>query len=217
LLLLAGGWSRKMESSSEEPMRLMSRPMSLMLVDDNPTFLRILRRFLEEAKVPNLTVVATAGDGREALDIASAVRPTLMVVDLLMPDLHGPDLIHSLRGMLPGTGIIALTMLGAEVYRQAALAAGADDCVTRADLEHDLLPALLRVAQTRSTASDSVSLPTGSADAAPGGSQHCHRVNGPGAVPTARPANASPIGRSFGGEPGDSARRRTDHGTPGFS
>jgi len=37
--------------------------MSLMLVDDNPMFLRILRRFLEEADVPNLAIVATAGSG----------------------------------------------------------------------------------------------------------------------------------------------------------
>jgi DNA-binding NarL/FixJ family response regulator len=153
--------------------------MSLMLVDDNPMFLRILRRFLEEANLPNLTVVATAGSGREALDTAPTVRPTMMVVDLVMPDCHGPELIHSLRRMLPETGIIALTMLGAEVYRQAALAAGADDCVTRADLEHNLLPALLRVARARSPASDPGPPPGASADAAPGGSEHCHRGNGP--------------------------------------
>jgi len=153
--------------------------MSLMLVDDNPMFLRILRRFLEEAGVPNLTVVATAGSGREALDLSPTVRPTMMLVDLVMQDCHGPELIRSLRRMLPETGIIALTMLGAEVYRQAALAAGADDCVTRADLEHVLLPALLRVAQARSTASDSGPTPGGSVDAAPDGSEHRHRVDGP--------------------------------------
>jgi DNA-binding NarL/FixJ family response regulator len=142
-------------------------------------FLRILRRFLEEANLPNLTVVATAGTGREALDIAVTARPTVMVVDLMMPDYHGPELIRSLRRMLPATGIVALTMLGAEVYRQAALAAGADDCVTRADLEHELLPALLCVAQARSTASNSGSPPGASADAAPDGSEHRHRVNWP--------------------------------------
>jgi CheY-like chemotaxis protein len=166
-----------------------NRPMSVMLVDDNPTFLRILRRFLEEAGVPNLAVVATAGGGREALDLAAALRPALMVVDLLMPDLHGPELIHRLRCLLPGAGIIALTMLGAEVYRQAALAAGADDCVTRADLEHDLLPALFRVAQAQLPASDSVPLSGGSADAMRG-SGHCHRVKGSEAALPARPADA---------------------------
>jgi CheY-like chemotaxis protein len=170
-----------------------NRPMSLMLVDDNPTFLRILRRFLEEANVPHLAVVATAGNGKEALEIASAIRPTMMMVDLLMPDLPGPELIRSLRRMLPKTGIIALTMLGAEVYRQAALAAGADDCVTRADLELDLLPALLRVAEIRSAAFDFAPLAGGSADAAPGGSERCHRVNGPGAVPPARPVDVPPF------------------------
>jgi len=141
--------------------------MSLMLVDDNPTLLRILRRFLEEANVPNLTVVATAGSGREALDKARIIHPNMMVVDLVMPDLHGPELIQSLRRLLPDTGIIALSMLGEEVYRQAALAAGADDCIARADLEHELLPALIRVAQARSNASDSGRPPGSSADGPP--------------------------------------------------
>jgi len=158
-----------MERGPEKPISMMS----LMLVDDNPVFLRILRRFLEEANVPNLTIVATARGGREALDTARTARPTMMVVDLLMPNLRGPEVIRSLRRMLPGTGIIALTMLGGDVYRQAALDAGADESVTRADLEHDLLPALLRVAQARSTASDPAPLAGGSGgstDAAPGGS-----------------------------------------------
>jgi CheY-like chemotaxis protein len=167
-----------------------SRSMSLMLVDDNPTFLRILRQFLEEASVPNLSVVATAGNGKEALDIAPTLRPSLMVVDLLMPDIHGPELIRSLRHLLPETGIIALTMLGADVYRQAALAAGADDCIARADLEPDLLPALLRVAEIRSAAIGSRPLPGGLAASAPGGSEHCHRVNGGKTVPAARPVDA---------------------------
>jgi DNA-binding response OmpR family regulator len=167
--------------------------MSLMLVDDNPMFLRILRRFLEEADVPNLAIVATAGSGEEALATAQTVRPTMMVVDLVMPNLRGPDLIRSLRQMLPETGIIALTMLGAQVYQQAALDAGADDCITRADLGHHLLPALLRVARARSAASDPAPPLGGSADGAPGVSEHRQRVNGPEAAAPARPADVPPM------------------------
>jgi DNA-binding NarL/FixJ family response regulator len=167
------------------------KTMSLMLVDDNPTLLRILRRFLEEANEPNLTVVATAGNGREALDTAQTVRPNMMVVDLVMPDLDGPELIQSLRRMLPETGIIALSMLGEEVYRQAALGAGADDCIARADLEHELLPALLRVAQARSAASDSGHPPWGSADGPPGRSEHRHRASGPAPTPDRQARKAS--------------------------
>jgi len=163
-----------MERDPGEPIKTMS----LMLVDDNPTLLRILRRFLEDANVPNLTVVATAGSGREALDKARTVHPNMMVVDLMMPDLHGPELIQSLRRLLPETGIIALSMLGEEVYRQAALAAGADDCVARADLEHEMLPTLIRVAKIRSDASDSGRRPGGSSLS--GESRHHTRPAGGG-------------------------------------
>jgi len=49
--------------------------------------------------------------------------------------------------MLPKVGIIALTVLDTNGYRQAALAAGADDFVAKASLDTDLLPAIRRVAQ----------------------------------------------------------------------
>jgi CheY-like chemotaxis protein len=52
----------------------------------------------------------------------------------------GLETISRLRNMLPGVGIIALTLLEGNAYRQAALAAGADDLVPKAELITDLLP-----------------------------------------------------------------------------
>jgi CheY-like chemotaxis protein len=52
-----------------------------------------------------------------------------------------------LRNMLLGVGIIALTLLAGNAYRQAAMAAGADDLVRKAELITDLLPAIGRVTQ----------------------------------------------------------------------
>jgi DNA-binding response OmpR family regulator len=49
--------------------------------------------------------------------------------------------------VLPGAGIIALTLLNDNAYRQAALVAGADDLVRKADLITDLLPAIRWVTQ----------------------------------------------------------------------
>jgi len=65
-----------------------------------------------------------------------------------MPGLSGLETIPRLRAMLPEVSIIALTLLDAKVYRQAALAAGADDFVPKANLSTDLLPAIRRVAKT---------------------------------------------------------------------
>ncbi len=124
------------------------KPMALLLVDDNPTFLRILKRFLEEQGRGEMAVAGLATGGQEALTTAAALRPDLVLLDLAMPDLHGLEVIPRLRSLLPETGIIALTLMNPESYRQAVLAAGADEFVTKSTLDTDLLPAIRRVSAT---------------------------------------------------------------------
>ncbi len=119
--------------------------MSLLLVDDNPTFLRILKRFLAEQGGPEADVVATAEGGTDALRKAETLKPQLVLTDLAMPDLHGLEVIPRLRRLLPETGIIALTLMSPESYRETVLAAGADEFVGKTTLDTDLLPAIRRV------------------------------------------------------------------------
>jgi len=89
-----------------------------------------------------------ARGGEEALTQAQNLKPEVVLIDLHMPGLSGLETIPRLRAMLPEVSIIALTLLDAKVYRQAALAAGADDFVPKANLSTELLPAIRRVAQT---------------------------------------------------------------------
>jgi DNA-binding NarL/FixJ family response regulator len=122
-------------------------PISVLLVDDNPTFLRILRRFLGEEE--GLLVVGTASSGEEALAIAQGQQPQVILLDLAMPGLGGLNTIPRLRSKMPDVSIIALTVLDSSGYREAALAAGADDFVAKADLSTDLVPAIHRLSQGR--------------------------------------------------------------------
>ena len=62
-------------------------------------------------------------------------------------DMPGLETIRRLRNILPDVGIIALSLLKDNAYRQAALAAGVDDLVRKAELITDLLPAIRRVVQ----------------------------------------------------------------------
>lgn len=119
--------------------------ISLLLVDDNPVFLDLLRRYLEVYGNGELAIAGTALGGTEALTRAPSLRPDIIVIDLVMPDLPGLDAIPDLRRLLPETGIIALTFSDTTPDRQAALAAGADDFVSKARLEQDLLPAIWRL------------------------------------------------------------------------
>ena len=120
--------------------------ISILLVDDHEAFVHVATEFLQ--RHDDLTVVGVARGGEEALAQAQNLRPLVVLIDLHMPGLSGLETIPRLRAMLPEAGIIALTLLDAKAYRRAALAAGADDFVLKANLSTDLLPAIRRVAKT---------------------------------------------------------------------
>lgn len=123
------------------------RSIPILIVDDNPTFLRIASRFLQMYCGDEVRVVGTANSGEKALEQARSLKPRVVLLDLDMPDTSGLDLIPRLRTALPEVGIIVLTLLDTGVYRQAAHTAGADDFVAKSVLTTDLLPAIYRLVQ----------------------------------------------------------------------
>jgi len=120
-------------------------PISILLVDDNVTFLHILIDFLREEE--EIIVVGTARSGEEALVRANELQPQVILLDLAMPGMGGLNAIPRLRDMMPEVRIIVLTVLDANGYREAALAAGADGFVAKAHLNTHLIPAIRRLAQ----------------------------------------------------------------------
>ena len=123
------------------------KPISVMLIDDNPTFLRIVERFLK--KQETIKVISAVEGGDEALAQVHRLRPDVVVTDLAMPKVSGMETILRLRAAWPRMGIIALTLLDTDGYRQAALTAGADDFVPKDILNTELIPTIERVAQTK--------------------------------------------------------------------
>ena len=79
---------------------------------------------------------------------AQALLPQVILLDLQVPGLPCLEMIPRLRGMVPKAGIIALSLMDAKVYKEAALAAGADEFVGKATLGTDLLVAIRRVARS---------------------------------------------------------------------
>ena len=122
----------------------------VLIVDDNQAFREITESFL--GLLPRLVVVGSTGDGWQALTQAQLTRPDLILVDLQMPALPGLELIPGLRKLLPHTTIIALTLMKAEFYRQAALEAGADEFVEKAQMDGELLPVIQRLTGAPSAA-----------------------------------------------------------------
>lgn len=119
-------------------------PISVLLVDDNPTFLRIVERFLQSQE--GLRVVGTASSSQGALEQAQALAPQVVLLDLAMPGTNGLETIPQLRLALPDTRIIILTLLDVQGYRSAALSAGADGFVSKSALNLDLVPTIRNLA-----------------------------------------------------------------------
>jgi two-component system nitrate/nitrite response regulator NarL len=119
-----------------------SLKIRVLVVDDNEAFLRVATDFLR--RHDELTVVGAICGGEEALAQVQDLQPQVILIGLERP---GLEILPRLRNILPGVGIIALTLLKGNAYRQAAMAAGADDLVPKAELTTDLLPAIRRVTQ----------------------------------------------------------------------
>ncbi len=99
---------------------------SVLVVDDEPEIVRILRDYLERAGF----TVLTAADGASAVTAARRHKPDLIVLDLTLPTLDGLDVARALRreGEVP---IIMLTARTEEADRVSGLELGADDYVTK--------------------------------------------------------------------------------------
>jgi DNA-binding NarL/FixJ family response regulator len=104
----------------------------LLLVDDHRLLRQGLRRAVEEA---GFDVVGEAGDGEEAVRMATALRPDLVLMDVTMPVLDGIEATRRLRLSAPEARVVILTMHGEEETIDQALRAGAvayllKDCST---------------------------------------------------------------------------------------
>jgi DNA-binding response OmpR family regulator len=76
------------------------------------------------------------------------LEPQVVLVDLAMVGLPGLEVIPRLRTVMPDAGIIALTLLNTDHFRQAALEAGADEFVPKSSMRTNLIPIIRRLAQS---------------------------------------------------------------------
>ncbi len=100
----------------------------MLVVDDEPTILEIVGRYIEREGYETLT----AADGFAALELAAEHHPDLVVLDLMLPGIDGIEVMRRLRE-LPGpeVAVILLTARGEESDRLVGLRRGADDYVVK--------------------------------------------------------------------------------------
>jgi two-component system, OmpR family, KDP operon response regulator KdpE len=115
----------------------------VLVIDDEVPILRALKINLAARKYE----VSTAADGASGLAAMARERPDVLILDLVLPDMDGTDVIRGVRGW-SSTPIIVLSAWGQESQKVAALDAGADDYVTK-PFGMDELLARLRAAVRR--------------------------------------------------------------------
>jgi len=119
----------------------------VLLVGDSGPYLDPLSEVL--GTCPGLSVIGTARDIEGALASVRDLRPDVVVMDVSPFAAHWSHATSRLREASPNAGIVALSLWDVEPYRPYALAAGADDLVSKVRAATELPPAILRAARRR--------------------------------------------------------------------
>jgi len=113
------------------------------VVDDHPMWRDAVARDLTEA---GYEVVATAADGAQALRVAGAARPDVVVLDLQLPDMSGVDVTHGLRAVDPAVRVLVLSASGEQRDVLDAVKAGAIGYLLKSAARPEFLDAVRRTA-----------------------------------------------------------------------
>ena len=101
------------------------------------------------ARRPGWEVCGEARDGREAVDMAAALKPDVAVVDMAMPCLDGIAATREIRAVSPATEVLVFTMHNSEDLAAAVLAAGGRGCVLKVAAVRSVVTAIETVAAHR--------------------------------------------------------------------
>jgi DNA-binding NarL/FixJ family response regulator len=118
-------------------------PIRVLLVDDHAMVRRGMRDFLELHD--DIEVVGEAADGADAVHQAEALKPDVVMMDLMMPNVDGIEATDRIKAALPDVEVIALTSFVEEARVVAAIEAGASGFLLK-DAEADELAAAIRAA-----------------------------------------------------------------------
>lgn len=120
---------------------------TIVLADDHHVVRQGLRALL--VAEPGLQVIGEAGDGLEALAVVERLKPQVLVLDLMLPGLHGLEVARQVARRLPQIRVIILSMYANEAYVLEALRHGAAGYVLKGATATDLVRAVHEVVAGR--------------------------------------------------------------------
>ena len=121
----------------------MTEPVRVLIADDHPVFRDGLASLL--GTQPDVTVVATAADGAEAVALATELVPDVVVMDLQMPELNGIDATRRLAETRPDIRVLVFTMGEEDGTVLAAMRAGARGYLVKGASQEEVARAISTV------------------------------------------------------------------------
>lgn len=122
----------------------MSAPITVLLVDDHALVRRGFRRLLEDDA--DIAVVGEASTADEAVTLATALHPRVVVMDCAMPGASGLTATRTIVKRLPETSVLMLSMHSEDTLVRQAMNAGARGYILKNAIDLDLAAAVKRVA-----------------------------------------------------------------------
>lgn len=113
----------------------------IFLLDDNADFLAAAGRFIRAQA--GMRLLGQAQSVHAALPAICSLRPDIVLLDWMMPDIDGGGALPLLKALVPLPRVIVVTLYDDDAYRRAAYTHGADDFICKREL-CDLLPASVR-------------------------------------------------------------------------
>jgi DNA-binding NarL/FixJ family response regulator len=136
-------------------MSQQSRPIRVLMVDDHALMRGGIAGLI--AGEPDMTLVAEAGTGRDAIEQFRRHHPDVTLMDLRMPEMSGLQALSAIRAEVPDARVIVLTTYSGDVQVGRALRAGASAYLQKNTLRHELLDAIRAVHAGRKMLSPEVS------------------------------------------------------------
>ncbi len=121
----------------------MTIKQSVLIADDHKLMRAGLRSLLSTEA--GIEVVGEADNGKDAISMATSLKPNVVLMDLNMPGSHGLDAITEIKRRAPEVRILVITMHKADEYIQAALRNGASGYILKESSHDELLTAIRTV------------------------------------------------------------------------